>query len=350
MIVQRFIFVLIPLFVFAGARADDAATRAWCASGDYSGDHPLAWEQLQGTVTSHLQRGEHIEAHRQIVIAYEREMLIVASDPRDAQLRQAISEYLAYISDPSRQAPEVWKYVGPVGPPQNLGINFEIGPVGDLQPDTRYQMRISCEELRRSPAAQNIAYTIFALNRVSSTGLADAMQIAALKAESSYRSYRAWIMEGLAMWPWELMVNSYLVDDEFASKAPSHQWVFLRPNIAPALVGGDDESADLDHGLTLEIGHVWYRDTSYKKWWGVSAMATLTDDSGVGYGGLLRWNDYTFGVAHHPRNDDTLYYFSIDLYKYLAGDARITTLDGLVDRVKEKAKEKAKAAINRDGG
>ena len=102
-------------------------------------------------------------------------------------------------------------------------------------------------------------------------------------------------------------------------------------------VTGSDENAGLDFGVTLEIGHVWYRSKDYSSWWGLSAMAALTDDEGTGYGGMLRWNDYTLGVAKHDRNDETLVYVSIDLYQIITGEqSRAATsqlfLDALVNR------------------
>jgi len=77
----------------------------------------------------------------------------------------------------------------------------------------------------------------------------------------------------------------------------------------------------------------------YSSWWGISGMVALTDDEGVGYGGLFRWNNYTLGVARHSKNDETLVYVSVDLYRFATGQqGRVNSAQGFLNAVVDKAK------------
>ncbi|MDZ7685729.1 MAG: hypothetical protein U5O39_12555 [Gammaproteobacteria bacterium] len=208
----------------------------------------------------------------------------------------------------------------------------------DLPLEKKYKLIIKCSQLDSDPVAQNLAYTLYTLEQISATGLAEAMQLASIRAKATFKSYESWVNDGLPMWPWELFVNGFRMDD-FAKPAPRQQWVFFRPNIAPALITGSEKTAELDYGLTLEIGNVWYRGTGYKRMVGVVwPWQRSPMSAGVGYGGLFRWNEYTVGVARHPRNDDTLVYVSVDLYKLIAGkDGREGSFNVLLENAREQA-------------
>ncbi|MDX2506428.1 MAG: hypothetical protein QNL62_18395, partial [Gammaproteobacteria bacterium] len=84
-----------------------------------------------------------------------------------------------------------------------------------------------------------------------------------------------------------------------------------------------------------------YKSRKYDKWWGLSALVTMTGDNGMGYGALLRWNDFTFGTAYHDKSNDMLVYVNVDLFQYILGeDGRTSQFDTFAKAAIERVKEK----------
>jgi hypothetical protein len=66
----------------------------------------------------------------------------------------------------------------------------------------------------------------------------------------------------------------------------------------------------------------------------------VTDDNGVGYGGLVRWDNLTFGLAYHDKDESNLLFVGIDLYKYILGEEKRTdSARVFLNAVKEKLLE-----------
>ena len=148
------------------------------------------------------------------------------------------------------------------------------------------------------------------------------------------------------------MIIGQFVPDDFTSQAPKWQLTVLRPNVSLALQFDGNESSALDYALTFEpIGYVGYVGQDYDKWWGVSAMVTMTSNNGIGYGGMFRWKNYNIGLAHHSGPEDTLLYVSVDLYKFILGkDGRTNQADKFLGDVKKKFVTKAREAAGDDQG
>lgn len=315
----------------------------WCGEGNYSPSHPLAWERFEDSVDALVREKRIRDAYSLVVKALEDQLSAEPPSEQAAVVEEALEQYLDFIlAEPGREAGSI--FVASLSPPRPgvsmRMLQYHLGPLGEGAP-TRFHVVIPCPSLAagEDPALRNVAHALWSMHRVSQhRDFGTAVRLAAQRSSQLYRTYEDYVTKGLPMWPWELWANGSLVPDDFNEPAPSRQWVFLRPNVSPALVTGSESNAELDYGLTLEIGHVWYRNEDYSAWWGLSAMVALSDDEGVGYGGLFRWNDYGLGVARHGGNDETLVYVNVDLYRFVTGeDARVNSTRGFLDAVLEKA-------------
>lgn len=327
----------------------------WCdADSPYDSGHPLAWPQLQDEVQARLEAGRIRAAYGIVRDALARRLAARRPAAEAAQKLNRVSAaadaYIQFIEQPGREAPVLFDLGRPVPTTQGPQLKAQLGPLS-AQPGApvaaEYILRLPCTALAEpgDPVLRDTAYFLDSMHQVASSDLGAAQVAAAARATAVYQSYEDLLTNGLPMWPWEMWVNSHKIPDDFNRAAPDTQWVFLRPNLAPVLVTGGDEDAELDLGLTVEIGHIWYRNADYSKWWGVSAMVAVTDDAGIGYGGMLRWNDYTLGVAAQDGEEDVAFYLSVDLYRLVLGERGQTNsaedfLDGLLQHVKGRLTER----------
>jgi hypothetical protein len=164
-------------------------------------------------------------------------------------------------------------------------------------------------------------------------------QLAALRATKVYRGYKSMLFNGLPMWAWELYINGLLIPDELDAPPPKSQWIVLRPNVGLQLKFSGLDNSQADFALALEpFGYVRYLDDSdYRKWWSASPLITITNDNGMGFGGLARYKNYTLGATYHDKGDDVLMYVSVDLYDYLLGEkGKVTLANEFFEKVKQK--------------
>jgi hypothetical protein len=129
------------------------------------------------------------------------------------------------------------------------------------------------------------------------------------------------LKNGLAMWPWELWLNSQRVstDDKPLFRT---QWVVMRPTAGIEVDTYSQATADLQASVALEpLGFVRYRGEGYAHWWGASLVITATTNRGAGYGALVRWDNYVLGITRHkgqggePNSNFLL--IGVDLYDLL---------------------------------
>ena len=175
---------------------------------------------------------------------------------------------------------------------------------------------LSCPQIRLAGTAERaIAYFAVAMSSIADPPV----EPVAFIAETEYRDFENWLDNGLEMWPWELWINGRNLPD---TGAPTSQTIFLRPSglIGLQFDGTDDSVAT--YGMALELfGKVKYASQSdRKKWKGISLMASVTNDRGVGYGFLTRFNRYVLGLAYHDSDDAVLLYFNLDLQKFVLGE------------------------------
>jgi len=320
----------------------------WCGNDNYSVAHPLAWERFASDVELLVSNGNIQQAYELVLNTLDTELLILESSENTREVQVALQQYLAYVMSPSGiEGPAIFD-AGTPNP--NLHDDYAVLQYAlsltreGTDSQDLLDVKIPCPDLvpGKNPAMRTIAHALWSMHKTAKVlDLEKGWKIAALRSSQLYQDYENLILNGLPMWPWEMWVNGSLVPDDFNGPAPMRQWIFLRPNISPALVTGSTEEVGLDFGLTLELGHIWYRKKDYSSWWGLSAMAALTDDEGVGYGGMLRWDNYTLGVARHSKNDEDLIYVSVDLYQLVVGDeTRVNSAQGFMGEILNKGRKK----------
>lgn len=148
------------------------------------------------------------------------------------------------------------------------------------------------------------------------------------------------LRNGLTMTPWEMKLNERFLSDDDAASGFSRQIVFLRPSGGAEINTRSRADASLQGSLALEpIGMVWYLDpqkNDYREWVGVSALLTSSTDGGLGYGVLVRYGNYSAGLAlHSGKNgggDDVYLFLGVDLLNLL--DSKRPSLEAFVDKYK----------------
>ena len=99
--------------------------------------------------------------------------------------------------------------------------------------------------------------------------------------------------------------------------------MIFRPSAAIEINTRSQADANLEASLLVEpIGFVRYTSTDYKHWWGASLAVTSSTREGMGYGALVRYDNYTLGVTRHKSStagepDSNFVMLSMDLYNLL---------------------------------
>ena len=307
------------------------AQSPWCGVHMPKADHPLSWANLQAPVEDRLDAENYEAAYQFIIDAYA-----VHYGDQNSQLlenlRQKLDTYLKR-RELEGERPSDWR-----GDLKIRSNNYYLTWDNEASGSSNATHNVPCESDEwagtESPEVA-VFYVAVAMQKATGEGHEQLMKLAANEADAIRRSHHDWHMNGFAMWPWELKLNELRVDEQFNSSAPSWQWVLLRPTPALAIRSDNLESTEMDMALMLEpLGFVSYLEGSrYKEWWGLSAVATVTDDNGAGYGLLARYNEFLLGAAHHEAVDEVLVYFSVDLYQYLlSNEERVRRARDLLDR------------------
>lgn len=321
MLVPSILFLLYSP-VYGAEHPDD-----WCDTYDKS--HPLAWNHFEAAVGELMTAGQPEAAHRLLVNEFRSHMNTVLEHEDVRLVLEATSVYMIALRDEGI-LPEVWRQ-DLRDDPQRL--QYQLGPLSEG--DEARDLEILCDSFDDpvSPLP-SIAYYAYAMYQAGRGGRLDAARkAAAAVSTTTYETYHDLITNGLPMWPWELLLAGNRVPSDFTKSAPDLQWIAFRPNVGPVLRFDGTESSQMDFGLTVEpIGFIKYRDADYSKWWGASALIGLTNDNGLGYGVLFRYDSFMLGAAYHDSNDDVLLYLNIDLYKHVLGE------DGRTNQAKEFSK------------
>lgn len=277
-----------------------------CGSDISGHQSPFKWQLIQDDVPIYLAPGKAKIIYQQFLNSY-RENLTLDDAKRD-EARSFISLQESIIS--GKDSAQLSIKAGPMSGDELLSGHKTIFP-------------IHCEDIDENYLI-DISYLAIAYKKVHDASFEVLRDAANNTIQLRNRQYQDWFDNGLPMWPQETWLNGLLLDESDAEIPAKHQWVVFRPSLG---LGGNlndgFSEGNLDATLGVEIGgFVRYRSDDYSKYWGLSVLATLGEDAGVGYGLLLRYNDYVFGYNKRKKDaslgigDDNEYlYIGYDLYK-----------------------------------
>lgn len=332
-------FVFSFILLATQSYAQNLVQDGWCGEYDYDRSNVLSWDALAPTVRAYTSVGEIEDAYRHVYqtfleVVYGVEGINdIMADDRLIVVSSAFSQQLDRVRRKEPENPEYWN-----ADDSTDVVVYEYG--NDLG------LEIDCVSF--SPNSNNakseidraIGYFSYAMKNTGQTDIDLGRKLGAVQATVTYQSYEDLLYKGLAMWPWELWVNGFLVPKDFSQPASKNQIVLMRPNVSPALKFDGNENSRLDYSLTLEpFGYVRYLKDDYSRWWGISPMVSITSEEGIGYGANFRWDNFTVGWAYHSKDSDNMLYVSIDLYKYILGEkGRTNQASTFLKKVGEKYK------------
>lgn len=345
----KFLFICFCFATLGGlatvSYAQDELEKYWCDDFAYEQSNPLAWSSLSEEVGRHLEAHRIADAYRVNINALELEVALAGLSWDSAQLavlRQAIDKYLVQVElMDGKETPTSWDHIP--GPDVGKQIQYDFTAIKGFSSDDI--IALNCEDIdsqNNTKEPKIIAYFAYAMRETGAgEDLIKAQAGASAQSRAVYTSYKDWLYNGLTMWPWEMLANQSKVNQNITSLAPTSQYIVMRPNASLALNFDGVESSELDYALTLEpFGWIKYRSNDYKKWVGGSLLLSITDNNGIGYGGLFRWDNFTVGAAYHEKTNGPLLYLSLDLYQLLVGK----------DMKTNQADKMLKTALDRESG
>jgi hypothetical protein len=328
--------ILLPMLAIAllvtPLQADTTAVDAgfqWCDRIVFDANHPMYRDlETHRKVLQNTPMDKQIMQRKEFYQRLLEKFIFIyvgSDDFNDERVQITISALKLYINDLASEGerPTIWNAV-PGFQKDEMRLTG-IGPYVD-RPEP---LRISCSAFETPDAKSavlGVAYLSRYIESLSRVELKDLQLAAAAEADLTSKGYQSWLFKGLAQWPWELKLNEFLIPDNFNGDAPDWQFTLLRPNLGFAINPNDYNDADLDYALMLEpVGFIKYlKDdgkTDYEHWWGVSALVSITDSNGTGYGLMARYDNFMLGTCIHDSQDqDWLIYLGVDLYKYLLGE------------------------------
>lgn len=345
--VQVYNAMLALLLIVSAGYADAAEREAWCPAEPYDEKFALSTESLR-TWLQQAAPGEDLKPRLEAL--GRRWLEVTGSLEGDAArvglVAQAIGAF-SQLPDARRQS-TAWKpAVSPAGvlvPLRQLG--------GGL-----VSVTVDCSTFASDTTARSILYFATAVWDLSQEGWDEEARKAAQELRKLYQLHERRLKNGLPMWPQEYWINGLSADkvigkgrdadNQLAAPSPpgNKQWIFLRPSVSPALRFSGTDNSQMDMALTIEpIGMIRYRGSDSKKWVGGSLLVSITNENGVGYGGLYRHGPYTIGTAYHSKSDDLIMYVSLDLYSLVLGKDKNTAsadefLGALGDYVRDRIAE-----------
>lgn len=242
-----------------------------------------------------------------------------------------LQRYLANLAEADRQRVEVIKFIDAL---QGIIVNRSALLTVSRNPITEREelvngadkvFGINCADIELDYLV-DILHLAIAYRKIHDASFAELRTAADQEIQRLNLQYQNWFDNGLPMWPQETWFNGLFLGESDASEAPRQQWVLLRPSVG---LGGNTHdglsNGNLDETLGVELfGYVRYRESDYSSYWGLSALATLGEDTGVGYGLLLRYDDYVLGYSRRDRDaargigeHNEYWYIGFDLYSLI---------------------------------
>ena len=269
---------------------------------------PFKWELVQDMVPMYLFPNEAKNIYQQLLDDYVRNLS--QDEEQLVQVKQFIDLQKAIIT--GKKSALLAIKAGPFSGDELLSKEDTI-------------FAIPCEKTEESWLI-DITYLAIAYKKIHDASFEQFRAQADRTIQRRNMQYQNWFDNGLPMWPQETWLNGLLLNESDAEQPARHQWVLLRPSVGiGSNTHGGISNNKLEATLGLEIaGFAHYLNDDYSKYWGLSLLTTLGDDAGVGYGVLLRYNNYVLGYTKREKDvalgiDDNNEYIFIgyDLYQLL---------------------------------
>lgn len=224
--------------------------------------------------------------------------------------------------------------------------NQEERRVDILETEREGVIRFDCKAAQTPPMyREDIARLARVLEKIQN--FANTAPLAVMNETVALREKQATdlLRNGLTMTPWELWLNGKFLSGDDAQNGFDRQIVFLRPSAGTEMNTRSRAAADLQGSLAIEpIGMVWYLDPAkneYREWVGVSALLTSSTDGGLGYGALVRYGNFSAGLALHKAEnggrDDVYLFLGVDLMNLL--DSRRADLEAFVEKYRDRVRK-----------
>lgn len=279
-----------------------------CGNDISDKNSPFKWELVQDRVPMYLYPNEAKNIYQQLLDDYVRNLN--QNDEQHVQVKQFIDLQEAIVA--GKKSALLAIKAGPFSGDELLSGHDTV-------------FAIPCEDAQKSWLI-DITYLTIAYKKIHDASYEQFRTQADKTIQRRNMQYQNWFDNGLPMWPQETWLNGLLLGESDAEQPARHQWVLLRPSVG---IGGNAHKSisnnKLEATLGLEIaGFAHYLNDDYSKYWGLSLLTTLGEEVGVGYGVLLRYNNYVLGYTTREKDvalgiDDNNEYIFIgyDLYQLL---------------------------------
>jgi hypothetical protein len=333
---RRLLTVLACAFVFSGGSMAVEAPRA---------ETPLEWKICQRTLTQppQLRYERIVESTGAAIQNKDRDAMVIAklretvdstlagADRNDPDVAEFLRRVHAWAVDGLLQG-ATWR-IKPGSTPENF-VLFD-------RDDDPHPILWNCRDQRWSANLLNIAYLSNLLDKAQSVQDNEKVKLLDTAVLKLAREYDNLLENGFSMWPWEMVLNGLRLAPRDSSHPFTTQFVIFRPSAALEVNTRSRADANLEASLLVEpIGFVRYTSTEYNHWWGASLAVTSSTRDGMGYGALIRYDNYTLGVMRHKSStagepDSNFVMLSMDLYNLL--DSRRANINEFAGRLKDNA-------------
>ena len=236
-----FFFGLLGLCLFSQTLAEPV----WCDGDQTLADNPLNHETLRQLV---FDQGADDRMDNMIQFVgreFEKNQLRVATDSigDDAQFLSAFRGLFLV-------------HLGPTD------FHFTYQPLNNqaflasvTNPIVRFDCNLTPQQQKAaSETRTNIALAAYAIDLIGRQILAEQVPVVVASIDQITTSYNNWLIDqGLKQWPWEMVVNGWIHDDDpFNSNAPRSQVVFMRPSAGLEFQWESQSEANVDASVGIE--------------------------------------------------------------------------------------------------
>ena len=298
---------LFILFLFSPMLAAQDDAILLCDVDISTKDSPFKWQSVEKEVPLYLYPNDAEKLYQGLLDKYIRRLR------PDDQQRSEVKQFIEL------QKNIIAKRVSalPVLKPNPFSSEWELLNGADQV------FPVNCDDVDQSYLI-DIYYLALSYKKINDASFEKFREVANATIQQRNLQYRNWFDNGLPMWPQETWFNGLFLGKSDAEKPAQHQWVIFRPSVGLGVNSSEGLSkGNVDETLGIEIGgFVRYLNNDYSNYWGLSVLATLGEDAGVGYGLLLRYDDYVLGYTRREEDaaldigsDNEYFYIGYDLYK-----------------------------------